>query len=107
MGVNGRSMKRTTALLFLVIFSGLCVYFYFAEDICPLHSAPLSGSTVSHTHHAPASICLCFWGNLFAPRTFDFSCYQGVARLPARPLDVSPATAFNADIAHPPKALSS
>jgi hypothetical protein len=100
-------MKRTTALLFLVVFSGLCVYFYFAEEICPLHSAPLAGSTFSHTHQALPAICLCFWGTLFAPRTFDFCCYQGVERLPARPNGLSPLKAYNADIAHPPRALSS
>lgn len=100
-------MKRTTALLFLVVFSGLCVYFYFAEDLCPMHSAPLAGSTFSHTHHALPSVCLCFWGNLFAPGAFDFGCYQGVERLPEHPYALSPLKAYNADIAHPPKILPS
>jgi hypothetical protein len=100
-------MKRTTALLFLMVFAGLSVYFFFAEDFCPVHSAPVAGSTFSHTHHALPSICLCFWGNLFAPGRFDFCCYQGVERLTERPHVLSPLKTYNADIAHPPKALSS
>ncbi len=100
-------MKRTTALLFLVIFSGLCFYFYFAEDLCPLHSAPQAGSSFSHTHHSPPAICLCFWGTLFGPRTFDFCCYQGAERLAGCPWDPSPLRTFSADIAHPPKILPS
>lgn len=99
-------MKRTTALLFLTVFAGLSVYFFFAEDLCPVHSAPVAGSTFSHTHQALPSICLCFWGTLFAPGTFDFSCFQGVERLRESPMRRSPLASFNADIAHPPKSLS-
>jgi len=100
-------MKRTTALLFLIVFAGLSVYFFLAEDFCPVHCAPVAGNAFSHSHHVLPSICLCFWGTLFAPGTFDFSCFQGVERLRECSMDRSPLMAFNADIAHPPKALSS
>jgi len=104
-------MKKTTqtaaALIFLLAFTGLSVYFFFAEDFCPVHNPPPAGNAFSHTHRALPSICLCFWGTLFAPGRFDFSFFQGIERLAERPLDRSPLRAFNADIAHPPEALSS
>ena len=100
-------MKRTTALLLAAVFAGLGVYSYFAEDFCPVHSPPAAGCTLSHTHHILPAVCLCFWGTFFAPRTFDFCCFQGAGRLPEPPYDRSPLAAFRADIAHPPKALSS
>jgi len=100
-------MKKTTALLLVMVFTGLGAYFFFAEDYCPVHSAPAAGRSFSHLHHELPSVCLCFWGTLFAPGAFDFSCFQGIERLPEHAFDRSPLTAFNADIAHPPKALSS
>jgi hypothetical protein len=97
-------MKETTAFLFVLIFLGLSLYFFFAEDYCHVHN-PMAGGTFSHSHSRTASICLCFWNNLFSPGSFDFSGFQGVARLRVDPIDPSPAKAFNADISHPPKSF--
>jgi hypothetical protein len=99
-------MQKTIAILFLLIFSGLGFYFFFAEDYCPVHCSPADGGSFYHVHHTPASICLCFWSTLFAPGSFDFSCFQGVERLALKPFDASPLRSFNADIAHPPRAAS-
>ncbi|MGA2363338.1 MAG: hypothetical protein ABSG73_12875 [Candidatus Aminicenantales bacterium] len=99
-------MKKTTALLFVLIFAGLSLYFFFAEDYCHVHN-PMPGGTFSHSHGYAASICLCFWSNLFSPGAFDFSGFQGVERLRVDPFDRSPVKAFNADIAHPPKSFLS
>jgi len=95
-------MKKTTVLLFVLIFAGLSLYFFFAEDYCHVHNS-MPGGTFSHSHSQVCSICLCFLSNLFAPGSFDFSGFQGVARLTANPFDASPVKAFDADISHPPK----
>jgi hypothetical protein len=99
-------MKKPTALIFLLIFAGLSLYFFFAEDYCHVHT-PMPGGTFSHSHNHAASICLCFWSNLFSPGSFDFSGFQGVERLRVDPFDPSPVKAFNADISHPPKSFPS
>jgi hypothetical protein len=97
-------MKKTTAIFFLLIFAGLSLYFFFAEDYCHVHN-PLPGGTFSHAHSRAASICLCFWSTLFSPGSFDFSFAQNVDRLAANPFDRFPIKAFNADISHPPELL--
>jgi hypothetical protein len=97
-------MKKTTALLFVMIFAGLSLYFFFAEDYCSVHN-PIPRGTFSHSHKQASSICLCFWNNLFAPGSFDFPCFQEVLFLAVSPPALSPLKAFNADISHPPKIL--
>jgi hypothetical protein len=96
-------MKKPIALIFLLIFTGLGFYFFFAEDYCPVHSFPSPEGSCSHTHRPPASICLCFWSTLFSPGSFDFSGFQGIERLAVNPFDPTPLNLFNADIAHPPR----
>jgi len=99
-------MKKTTAFLFLFIFAGLSLYFFFAEDYCHVHT-PMPGATFSHSHTHRASICLCFWSNLFSPGSYDFSLVQDVDRLPFKPFARLPVKAFDADISRPPEILPS
>jgi hypothetical protein len=105
MTADGRSMKKTTALVFLLAFSCLSVYFFFAQDYCHLHDT-LPGATFTHTHNPTASVCLCFWGNLFSPGSCDFACAQDVSRLAVIPVVEGPSKALPSDISHPPELRS-
>jgi hypothetical protein len=95
-------MKKTTALVFLLAFTCLSFYFFFAQDYCHLHDT-LPGATFTHTHDQPISVCLCFWGNLFSPGSCDFACAQDVSRLTVMPAVVGPFKALPSDISHPPE----
>jgi hypothetical protein len=98
-------MKKSIAFVFLLAFAGLSLYFFFAEDYCPLHCCPAPGGSFNHVHAAPGSVCLCFWSTLFVSGPYDFSHFVSIGRLPANLLDRTPLKAFDADIAHPPKTL--
>jgi hypothetical protein len=98
-------MTKLAALVFLLIFTGLCFYYFFAEDYCPVHCCPAPVGSFSHVHHGASAVCLCFWSTLFSPACFNFSSFQPVERLTVDLLDQSPPIAFNADITHPPEFL--
>lgn len=97
-------MKKIAALLFLLVFAGLSVYFFFAEDYCHVHN-PMPGGTFSHSHSQAVSICLCFWGNLFTPGSYDFTLVQDAERLPLNFYTLGPSKPFHSDISHPPKSF--
>ncbi len=99
------NLKITTVILFLAAFAALNVYYFYAEDCCPVHS-PIPGGAFTHSHGHVASICLCFWSHLFSPGTLEFAVVEDDAVLPDAPHALCPGIPFKADIAHPPEPLA-
>lgn len=98
-------MKKTLCLVFVLIFAGLSIYFFFAEDYCHVHCC-VPGGSLNHTHSQPTcSVCLCHWNTLLATHSFDFAFFQDVTRLAPPSTALGPLKPFNADIAHPPKSF--
>ena len=64
-------MKKIVAVAFILVFAGLSLYFFFAEDYCHVHNS-LPRGAFSHTHHeASVQTCLCFWSTLFRRQTSE------------------------------------
>lgn len=95
-------MKKATVILFLLIFAGLGLYYFFAEDYCHVHN-PMPGGTFSHSHSRAISNCLCFWGHLFTPGSYEFELVDGAGRLPLNLYFRGPSKPFHSDIPHPPE----
>ena len=102
MAVQSSAMKKSIAVASILIFVGLSLYYFYVEDFCPVHNALPTG-TFTHSHHGPASICLCFWSTLFSPASYDFGVAQDIKRLSPDSHVGGPMTPFSSDIGHPPK----
>ena len=97
-------MRNSAVLVFLVVFSALAFYYFFAEDVCPVHNVVPRGS-FSHVHRGAPSVCLCFWNTLFTTAAYEFVVLQDVETLPPPGPGLRPAGPFGYDIGRPPKAF--
>ena len=104
--MSRNSMKKSVAVLLILIFAAAMVHFFYGEDHCASYFTSEGGGFGRlHHQHGDASTCLSFLSGLFSPETADWD-GAAVLRVAPAPADESRLFAsLGADIAHPPNSL--